>query len=755
MHRFWNRWSGVVLRHPLLIIAAAAAVSIALGLVAAFSPYDLSFTGLLPQDDPEVIRYQDSVRTFGADSTLLLLLEGEEASLDAVAVRLESELPAATGIRNVLRPVDPQWLLDRAPFLWPDELFQSALEDAAAAAPRAATMTAITAGDALIKKMLRPKPDAMLISLEMPGDPLDMAMGGKDYHRIEQYVRSMLKDYGGKVTGDFTGIVAVGAQDQGRVFGRVKLLTPLTFIAVLLLLRLVERHPARILAAGAALGFSVFIAFGMTGLMLGKLSITSTFFGMLLLGLGIDFAIHLMVVLRDAHSHGLSPEDCVRQSLERAAHAIALGAMTTALAFGIIALVPEPGARDMGSTALWGILSAVVLMLSFLPAAWLMIERRHAHADRPSRFDLPGLQGMVGFALKRPRIVLGFGAVIVLFGAAGLPRYKLESDLAKIISRKVPALEVEKRLRELFNVSPTVYIAPVESLVQARAWSAELRKLDDIAQVSSAADLIRPDADERHRAMRRILKSNSESEGGNAVSERLRRAAAAGPITIGNIHPTLASGVVGKKGELAIRIVADEGVLDSAVLEDQIRRLREIAPTTTGMPALAKMVIRGRYDYVPIMMLSIFCAVVVVLTVSFRSLRDIVLALLPVVIATLGTFGIFCWFDLQFSILTSIVVPVILGLGVDDGIHVVERLRRAPVWDDGSIHDAVEGVGRAIFLTTATTWISFLGLLFSDHRGMEHIGIFMLIGMPLCFIASVTMIPAAAKLWNGAKPPAR
>jgi predicted RND superfamily exporter protein len=131
---------------------------------------------------------------------------------------------------------------------------------------------------------------------------------------------------------------------------------------------------------------------------------------------------------------------------------------------------------------------------------------------------------------------------------------------------------------------------------------------------------------------------------------------------------------------------------------------------------------------------------------SFRDVRDVALALAPVLVGSGATFGVFLWFNLHMSVLTSAVLPVILGLGVDEGIHVVERLRQYGVRDDATIQLAVEGVGRAIFLTTATTCVSFVVLLFTNHAGLEGISWFMLLGMPLCLVASVTVLPAVAKL---------
>jgi hypothetical protein len=164
------------------------------------------------------------------------------------------------------------------------------------------------------------------------------------------------------------------------------------------------------------------------------------------------------------------------------------------------------------------------------------------------------------------------------------------------------------------------------------------------------------------------------------------------------------------------------------------------------MPVIGELAITGSNSYLPILLPSIFFVITVALAATFRNWRHVFLALLPVTVGTAIAFGVYFLFGLQFSILTATVVPVIIGLGVDDGIHVVDRLRRYNAYTGERIHEAVEGVGRPIFLTTATTCVSFAGLLFTDHAGLESIAHFMLLGIPLCFLASITVIPAAATL---------
>ena len=89
-------------------------------------------------------------------------------------------------------------------------------------------------------------------------------------------------------------------------------------------------------------------------------------------------------------------------------------------------------------------------------------------------------------------------------------------------------------------------------------------------------------------------------------------------------------------------------------------------------------------------------------------------------------------------------IPLLLGLGVDDGLHVVHRMM-----EDLSVHPATAtiSVSRAIVMTTLTTCSSFGVLLFSNHPGMEAMAIALLFGLPICLLSSAILIPALAMIF--------
>ena len=99
----------------------------------------------------------------------------------------------------------------------------------------------------------------------------------------------------------------------------------------------------------------------------------------------------------------------------------------------------------------------------------------------------------------------------------------------------------------------------------------------------------------------------------------------------------------------------------------------------------------------------------------------------------------------------TIVMPLIVGLGVDSGVHAVHRWRQQP---SGKPAGLAGGTGRAIGITTLTTVVGFACMMTAEHRGIRSLGLVMSIGLAATWLASVTLLPAVLRVrgkWPNSK----
>ena len=261
-------------------------------------------------------------------------------------------------------------------------------------------------------------------------------MGNDGYYRLKSALERSLSETA--VTGSMSGLPAVGAEDQTRTMAAMKRVTPISLLLVLFVLRLLEPRLSGLAAVAIPLLLAIGATVGLVGMLTGSLTIMETFFGVTVLGLGIDFAIHLIARQREERASGASLETALPATLTHCGAGVVAGAATTAGAFLIVGLAPDPVARHLGLSGGIGLLCCLLLMLTMLPAAWVLIERRRskhgglpqeARSGGPKRSEtsrmLLALTWLTRRAVARPRLVLALSALAAVFALSGAPRLRM------------------------------------------------------------------------------------------------------------------------------------------------------------------------------------------------------------------------------------------------------------------------------------------------------------------------------------------
>jgi predicted RND superfamily exporter protein len=139
----------------------------------------------------------------------------------------------------------------------------------------------------------------------------------------------------------------------------------------------------------------------------------------------------------------------------------------------------------------------------------------------------------------------------------------------------------------------------------------------------------------------------------------------------------------------------------------------------------------------------------VLLLVLWRSLPDTLLAMAPLAFGSLTTAAAAVLLGLPFNYADVIVLPLLLGMGVDSGIHLVHRFRHEPPDREGVLHTST---ARAVLFSALTTLASFASLGLSSHRGIASLGQLLALGVAMMLVANLILLPALLA-WVGA--PAR
>jgi predicted RND superfamily exporter protein len=141
----------------------------------------------------------------------------------------------------------------------------------------------------------------------------------------------------------------------------------------------------------------------------------------------------------------------------------------------------------------------------------------------------------------------------------------------------------------------------------------------------------------------------------------------------------------------------------------------------------------------PLMVLITALLVVMVVGFTFRSVRWSVLALTPLVVGVLWMLGAMKLVGVPLSFYNLVVLPAILGIGNDSGVHIVHRYREE---GPGSIRRVLRSTGEHVAMGAVTTLIGFGGQLLSFHPGLRSIGLLAVIGNTATMVAALIFLPA-------------
>lgn len=557
------------------------------------------------------------------------------------------------------------------------------------------------------------------------------------------------------------------------------------------------RHP---LLAAAAFMLAMAWSFGFTTLAVGHLNILSAAFGAILIGIGMDFGIHYVARYVDLRNSGLDGAASLVTASRSVGPGIVTGGVTTAIAFFTVALTDFTGVVELGVISGGGVLLCIVAAMVVLPALVRLVDRKpqfdHVPQPLPVGEWLAPLAKMPGIVFIGS---LGITAIMALgcyklrydhnllnLQADGLESVAIEEQLlagcdqsvwyavslcnsrAELVKKqqlfeKMPSVQ---RTEEIMTMLPTSAEAkqPIVADIAARLSSLPrdlpLLPVDQPAELDRALAMCEramstsPRTEETVRLVQRARETLANMDPRQAMTrvteyqqrstgELLTRlsalAASASPDTpsFDDFPKPLVERFIGRTGKHQLRIYGHGSLWDMAALEKFVHDVKRVDPAATGKPLqtyYASYQMQRSYIHAACYALV---AITIAILLDFGNLRDSLLALLPMALGVVQMFGLMGLFDIPLNAANMIVLPLLLGIGLDTGVHMVHDFRAQPGRYRVSSSTAV-----AVLITALTTTVGFGALMIASHRGIQSLGRVMTIGATCCLFTSLVALPA-------------
>ncbi|MEM7232099.1 MAG: MMPL family transporter, partial [Planctomycetota bacterium] len=227
-----------------------------------------------------------------------------------------------------------------------------------------------------------------------------------------------------------------------------------------------------------------------------------------------------------------------------------------------------------------------------------------------------------------------------------------------------------------------------------------------------------------------------------ALLGSLRQALAPEPFGIDQLPESIRRRFVSKDQQrFLVYVYPKKDVNEEAYMREFVEALRRVDPEVTGAPI---QVFESAWRMKEGFLLATLYSLIVTLVFLFLDLRSFgvaVLAMIPLLAGLLWLLELLPVLGMEFNLANFFALPILIGTGIDGGVHIMHRFR-----ETGSVRDVSEATCSAVALSFLTTMASFGAMSFAEHRGLRSLGQMMVIGLLCALLASVVALPCVLRV---------
>jgi predicted RND superfamily exporter protein len=566
-----------------------------------------------------------------------------------------------------------------------------------------------------------------------------------------------------------TGGYAVAAQEESLIRGDLLGCLIGSVLGISLLFFFAYRNTMVLIFVLLPLGVGLQLALGTMAIMFDRVHMLAAAFATVILGLGIDFAIHVYDRYSSERQKGMDKAAAIEKSIFKTGSAVLAGGLTTLTAFFVLSFANSPILFQIGWLVALGLLFCLITILWVLPAWLVWIEKYSSKwLSRPANKFYMDKVGQ--FVNTHPKGVLAFSLILFALSLPGIIQLEFEKDPLAMRPKGLEAVDVQEDLftsfggkgeyvliswqakdakdlwekghrvdKEMKDLHQSGIISSWTSLSKFSS-SDPLRiqgiDLEFIEQVFSKYSLTLTDFKHQYR----FLTTLSDTRPPGSMND---------PATVKSKDCEKLAALPEMFNRFYICENSDiQGVAWSQVPgpDEAMNVQKHFAKTFPGhivvSPRLAinELAVEARKGLWTTMTIA-GLMVVGILFFFLKSIRSVLLVSLPMVMGLLATAGLMGWMGIRLNLFNFIVLPMLVGIGLDDGIHVLKRYQEI-----GNVQETLQSTGRSVFLTTLTTICGFGSLILAKYHVLQSMGLLAIFGVLACFVFTVTTLTPLLKL---------
>jgi predicted RND superfamily exporter protein len=759
-----------------------------------------SFVELLPQGAREVQDLTRVSQKAGGDGYLVILARGDTPErLRAYAGELKGRLEALPEVRYVEHSYDVEFFRRHGLLLLPAEKLGELRTELEArvryerqranpffvdlgATPPPPDFDEIArkhAPNAPVKEYLANadgtevylmiKPSGTAGDLDFARRFVELAMGTGRTLAAERFPAVKLE-----ATGNFQNRIEEDAVMRGDL-GRAGMLSALIAVGLILL---ATRRIAALAVVGLPVMVGLMLTFGVAWLVIGHLNVVTGFLVAILIGLGIEYGVHLcMRYWEERQKH--SARDALAAAVRGTFSGALTSAVTNAAAFFVLLLAQFHAFNQFGFLAGMGVLLAVLAAYALGPSLLAIAERL-----RPARPDAAPVAAGAPAAVvaakperewKRwPTPVIAALALSVVgfavFSVAIFPKLGFETDMRKLKGDS-PASRLDDHVTEQLGqpLNPAIFLVDdLKQVAQVEQVIAEVKQRNGADSVflrsASLHDLVPFDLERREKeiaGIRTLLDGLPPSAQEDARLKDFAQMVAAKPYGLDALPVEARRRFEATDGKgMFLLLFPSVSNYDTDDLKRWAAQIDQVVEGTKArgidMAVLDSNRIAARIFALvrgdgTLILCSAAAVVFLVILLSLRSFKRALLVTGPLFLGMTCLAGGMYLFDVQLNFINAVVLPNLLAIAVDNSVHLFHRYEEE---GPGSLGKVVRHTGLAAVVATLSNAAGYGALLVANHQGLRSIGQIALLGVVCTFLGTTVFFPAMLALlerWKARK----
>ena len=746
-----DRYTAIILRFRWLVLVLATLLMLAMTAGAGFIGVTNDFRSLFDDDNPQLVAFDAFEDTYSASNTALIAVAPRKGTvftretLGAVQELTEAawRAPHSTRVDSLTNYSHSEGREDEL-IVEPLVEDAQALKDADLARTRTVALNAADVAGRLVSR--DGKVAGLVISFAMPENPDAAVIEITDYlNGLLEKARAGHPD----IAYYLTGKVPLDRAFADATKDDLETLAPIVFLIIVLAAAVLLRSVLGTVAIVVVLIFVINTTVGFAGWLGTVFNPANSGLPIIVMTVAVAHSVHIIATALAGMGRGLNRNAAITESIRVNAWPVFLTSLTTAIGFLSLNASDSPPFRVLGSLVAFGVLSAFVYSMVFLPAVLsiLPLRGRAARSGQPAFFERFG-----AFVVARRTVLLWCTAVVAVALVTGIPRIELSDNWTRYLGERYQfRQDTDFVIEKLTGMETLEYslksgreggITDPDYLRKVDAFARWFRSQPEVSHVQAFADIMKrlnknmhdddpafnrlPD-DPELSAQYLLLYELSLPQGAD-LNNRIDVAKSATRMTV-----VLRSLTSRQQRELDARAQA---------------WIRTEAPgltsEATGVSIVFAHLSQRNIESMLRGTIIAMALISLILIFVFRSVRLGLVSLVPNFIPAAMAFGLWGYLVGRVGLAGSVVTAIAFGIVVDDTIHFLTKYlkaRREGLAAPDAVRATFRTVGHALWTTTAVLCLGFLVFAASGFELSWALGLLVTITLAFALLADFLLLP--------------